>query len=366
MTETHLVRLGIIGCGLAANGLHWPALRTLRSRFVVTAVCNRTPEKARRFAGVVGDEYGRTIPYVLDYRELLRRSDVDAVSILLPIELNATACRDAVAAGKHVLLEKPLAANLDEGARLLELETRHPELVMMVAENFRYRAVFAALADAVRSGAIGEPYHVECRSWQRMDPATNPYARTQWRIDHAYEGGYVTDGGVHHVAALRDLVGELDILASVTRSIDPRIGRTDSLIALFRSAGRAGVPPLSGLLDIGYSVTGLEGDRWTILGSTGSAVVEGSTLTLYGQEPDVGPTVQEHPDDGGYAAEYQDFHAAITTGRPPASTFAEAYGDLETVLTALERGARQGAWGPQSDAASGPASRALGDALEPT
>ena len=337
MTGTSSVKLGIIGCGLAANNLHWPALRSMPDKFVVTAVCNHTPEKARRFADVVRGEYGKEIPYVLDYRELLRRSDVDAVSILLPIQLNAEACREAAAAGKHVLLEKPLAANLDEGARLLELEEQHPELTMMVAENFRYRSVYAAHVNVVRSGRIGAPYFVECRSWQRMDPATNPYAQTPWRIEHAYEGGYVTDGGVHHVAALRDLVGDLDILASVTRPVDPKIGRTDSLVALFQSSGRAGVPPMSGVLDLGYSVTGIRGDRLTTLGSTGSAVVEGTTLTICGQGSDDAPIIQEYPDDGGYAAEYEDFYGAITTERPPVSTFTEAYGDLETILTALER-----------------------------
>ncbi len=113
---------------------------------------------------------------MLDYREILGRADVDAVAILLPIGLNEGVCRDAAAVGVHTLVEKPLAGDLDSAARLLQLEASEPRLVMMVGENFRYRPVFAALADVLRGGAIGTPYAVEWRSWQRVDPTTNPYA----------------------------------------------------------------------------------------------------------------------------------------------------------------------------------------------
>ena len=334
------VNLGIIGCGLAANELHWPALRSLKDRFIVRAVCNHTPEKARRFAVAVGTEYGTKIPFVTDYRELVQRQDITAVSILLPIELNVEVSTAATSAGKHVLLEKPLAADRRSGAQLLELERAHPELTMMVAEHFRYRAEFVALREAVLSGRIGIPHSVECVNWEHIDPATNPYAQTQWRINHVYEGGFVTDAGIHYIAALRDLVGDLDILASVTQQTNPSIGRMDSLLALFHSSGRAGIPPMSGVLDLDYSAPGARTGRLGVRGAEGRVVLEGSILTAYGPTPDSKEIIPISSKDEGYAAEYEDFHRAITTGGRPVSTLEQAYADLDTMLTAIEVGSR--------------------------
>jgi predicted dehydrogenase len=331
------VGLGIIGCGIAANELHWPAISRLRDEFAVVSVCNHTREKAIRLSGVISEAYGKKIPYVLDYRELLASPDVQAVSVILPVELNREVCTSAATAGKHILVEKPIAENDGNAFELLQVEERHPHLVMMVAENFRYRLVVSALADALRSGVIGAPYFVEWRIWQQIDPATNAYAQTPWRIHHRYAGGFVTDGGVHNVAALREVFGDLVLIGSVSASVNPGIGRTDTLASLFLSKGRAGIPPLSGVLSIGFSVRGVEESRMVVLGSHGSVVVDGSTLKVYVASSDAPVAVYEYPDDGGYEREYRDFHRAITTGARPKSTFVEAYGDLSTILSALRQ-----------------------------
>lgn len=128
------IGLGIIGCGIAAHDLHWPALREMKDRFRITAVCNHTEPKAKAFSETVGG-----VPYVLDYKDLLSREDVDAVSIILPFELNCRVAEDALRAGKHVMAEKPLASNLDDAKKMLTYGETYAPLVMMVAENFRYR-----------------------------------------------------------------------------------------------------------------------------------------------------------------------------------------------------------------------------------
>jgi predicted dehydrogenase len=86
------IRLGIIGCGIAANDLHWPALKALQNSFTITAVCNHTTDKAERFAMLVGEEYSMVIPTFLDYKELIALETIDAVAVILPIELNLKVC----------------------------------------------------------------------------------------------------------------------------------------------------------------------------------------------------------------------------------------------------------------------------------
>jgi len=339
MSEAGPVKLGIIGCGIAANELHWPAIEALREEFEITGVCNHTQEKASRFAERVGRAYGRDIPYVLDYRDLLSSDEVDAVSVILPVELNREVCEAAAVAGKHILVEKPIAENEPSAAALLELEKMHPHLVMMVAEQFRYRRVFDDLGERVRSGAIGTPYFADWKVWQHVDPVANPFARTAWRIEHRYEGGFVTDAGVHNVAALRDLLGDLETVGATSASVNPAIGRTDTLAWLFRSEGNLGVPPLSGSLHLGFSVSGAPVDRLTVLGSNGTAVVEGAGLRICAASSGMPSEIYVHENDAGYVAEYRDFHAGIANRTHPRSTFGEAYADLITILGALRAAA---------------------------
>jgi predicted dehydrogenase len=330
------IRLGLIGCGIAARQLHWPALERLTDRFIITAVCNHTPDKAKSFAALVGAATGRSIPIVLDHRDLLARRDVDAVSVLLPIGLNEPVCRDAVAAGKSILVEKPLSGDLESAGRLVELERRTQDLVMMVAENARYRRVYGALADILRSRMIGPPVAFAWRFWQRIDPATNPYAGTAWRIHHTYEGGFVTDAGVHHVAALREIFGDLSLVGATAACHNPAIGRMDTLTALFRSEGGDRIPPLSGVVDWRFSAAGEPCDRLEVLTTEGRATVGGTRLSV--MRPGIGaPAAFDHPDDGGYLQEYLDFHQAIRSGQAPKSTFEKAYSDLATILEAIER-----------------------------
>ena len=108
------VKIGIIGCGIAARKLHWPALQKVSDKFIIKMVCNHTEPKAKSYARLVGD-----VPYVLDYHEMLINKDIEAILIILPIHLNYRVTLDCLKSGKHVLVEKPLAANLDEGRKML-------------------------------------------------------------------------------------------------------------------------------------------------------------------------------------------------------------------------------------------------------
>src|SRR5690606_28496966 len=131
---------------LAARHLHWPALRRLRDQIEVVAVSNRTRSKAEALASTIQTEGGQDAPRVYeDFREAVADPGVDAVAVLLPLDLNEDAVRAASAAGKHVLLEKPLSTDLASGRRILDIEGAHPELVFMLAENFRFRRVFREL-----------------------------------------------------------------------------------------------------------------------------------------------------------------------------------------------------------------------------
>ncbi len=317
------IRLGIIGCGIAGHRLHLPALKQLTDQFQITVVCNHTEPKAKSFAEEVGG-----VPYMLDYNDLLAREDVDAVAILLPIHLNYEVTRAALEAGKHVLLEKPLAASLQQAEKLVSLANQYSQ-VKLLAENFRYRTTFQKAKELMDEGKIGTPYGVIWNILQYVHADTSPYANTQWRINHQYPGGFLTDGGVHFVGALRTMFEEITTVNARVQSINPEVGEMDTLMLQFGAGNH-----FNGELNFYCSANGLTEDTMYILGNEGSMEVKEGQIKIkrVGKEEQV----EQVEDTGGFKEEWLDFYAAIREGEPVKSPFEEGYKDLKVVLTALE------------------------------
>ncbi len=327
MSNSHQpVRLGIIGTGIAAFDLHWPALKKLPHQFQIVAVANRTSEKAQKFAALAGVKKIYT-----DYHALLNDPEVEAVSILLPIHLNDVVTREALKAGKHVLLEKPLAAQLEVAREMLTWPAKYSRLKMMVAENYRYGKWFLRLKERLETGEIGRVYALRWDLFVHVLPETSKYARTEWRIHHQYPGGFILDGGVHNAAVLRLLAGEVSSVFAFAQTVNSAIGALDTLSALLRFDSG-----IQGQLNLFYSSVGFSKNEITVWGSTGSLrlLVGEGLLQRRGTE---GESDEERiTDDGGYQAEYEDFYAAIREGKPVRSSFKEAYRDMAVILKALE------------------------------
>jgi len=316
------IKLGIIGCGIAAQSLHWPALQKLKDKFEITAICNHTEKKAKDFSKMLGG-----VPYVLDYHHLLQRADVEAVDIVLPIQLNYQVTKDALDAGKHVIVEKPLAVNLSEAKMMLDFEDKY-SLVMMVAENFRYRFIFHRIRNYLQQGKIGEPYAVFWNRFIFIDLKNNKYAQTKWRINHQYKGGFVTDGGIHYIAALRDMFGEINHGIAFTKRVNSNIGEMDSMSFQFRTDKN-----IYGVLNTFYSSKGYEQESILISGSEGSILIENDKLTLKNEK---GIKLEEAVEESkGYKEEFEDFYRGICLGGKVKSSFYEGYKDLQVIMGAI-------------------------------
>lgn len=317
------IRLGIIGTGIAALQLHWPALQNLREQFSIAVVCNHTEEKARAFGGLVG------APHVLDYRAVLDNPDIEAVSISLPIHLNLPITRESLQAGKHVIVEKPLASDLAEAAAMRALAEEFPGRVAMVGENYRYRPLYHRLRAMLDQGAIGRPYSVLWNYLVHLDPEKNQYARTGWRQNPRHTGGFVTDAGVHNIAVLRLLLGEFTMGRAFTASVFPAIGTPDTFSLQFAMDSGVG-----GVLNLYFRACGLWENTLHILGDKGTLTVGRESFILRRENE---PDREEDARDGmGYREEFEAFYRAIRQGEAVVSSFGEAYRDLEILLRAIE------------------------------
>jgi predicted dehydrogenase len=311
------LRVGLLGAGIFAREAHLPALMSLGDRVRLTAVWSRTRASAEKLAALAGD--GVAVEDSAD--ALLARSDVDAVAIVLPIDSTAEYVERAFAAGKHVISEKPIAVNPDRARQTME-KWNATNLVWMVAENWRYESAFLQAAEIVRGGAIGRPLTA---TWALHLPvnAANKYFHTPWRRTGTIPGGFVVDGGVHHAAVMRLVLGEVDLrtvranVAQLSADLPP----VDTVSASFRyESGAVG----------SYVATYAAEVPWRcplcVAGSEGSLRVDRGWLEVTRDGRTETTEVQAH--DGVYE-EVAAFIDSVTTGAPHRNTPEEALRDLE-------------------------------------
>lgn len=321
------IRLAFIGTGLIVNSDHWPAVNTLRSDFEVVALCNRTPAKAEALAERVAQETGKRPAVYADYAAMLAQERLDAVSLALPTIINPQVTEAALAAGCHVIVEKPIAASVEDGERMLGWPKKYGR-VLMVAENCRYLDSYQHAARLVAEGAIGR---VVTAQWV-LCPYTAPdnqYALTPWRQEPAHPGGFLSDGGVHHMATLRTVLGEASSVQASVASYRPDLKPADTLVAVMNWASGA-----LGSYQVTYAVQGPYSPL-QVIGVEGIVLATNEWVEL---RPNGGEA--QHWDEpspyGGMRAMYADFALAVRTGRPPRSTPEEGLADLRLIVAMLQ------------------------------
>jgi predicted dehydrogenase len=171
-----------------------------------------TVEEAKKLPGLVSPDIGiysdEQPGQGVD--ELFKREDVKCVVISLPTLIQPAIVLKALAAGKHVLMEKPVAKDIQAAEELIaEYEAKYKSkgLILSVAEQFRYDAGHEKARQIVASGSIGKLAAVHARIWQLVVPG-NPWYETEWRKKPQYQGGFLLDGGVHFVAFIRHVASD--------------------------------------------------------------------------------------------------------------------------------------------------------------
>jgi predicted dehydrogenase len=205
------LRVGFVGCGRVTQSLHLPGFRRLADWQVIAAADSdpgRLDATTNRFA----------IPRCYtDYRALLDDPEVDVVAVCVPPRLHAEVALAALAASKHVFIEKPLAVSLDECDQLLEHAARSPRKVM-VGFNLRWHRLIRRAREMIRHGALGELELIRTTFTTggrlRMDSPG-------WSTWREQGGGVLIDLGVHHFDLWRYLTGaEVEEISAMSHSRD--------------------------------------------------------------------------------------------------------------------------------------------------
>jgi predicted dehydrogenase len=141
-------RIGLIGVAHRAKiAEYWQN----DERAAITAGCDIYPEYLQEFQ----DEYGRDTFICRDYRELIKRDDIDAVAIFTPDNFHAEPAVAALNAGKNVFLEKPMAITIEDCEAIIKAEKKSGKK-LMIGFNLRYNDYFNTMKDIIDAGTIGE------------------------------------------------------------------------------------------------------------------------------------------------------------------------------------------------------------------
>ncbi|KAI8989027.1 oxidoreductase family protein [Trametes punicea] len=274
------IQVAILGSGIFATESHLPAIAALGDAIELKAVYSRSNKSASAFARNAQDVLKLKKPLDIYHDEdpavsldaLLARSDIAAVIVVLPITVQPGVILKALAAGKHVLSEKPAAPDVRQGRALIkEYESKYKPkgLVWRVAENWEAEPGHRVAQRIIQEGRIGKITYYNARAVNYVDENSKWY-KTPWRTVPDYQGGFLLDGGVHTIAALRIILpGQMKTVSAFASLAKDILLPHDTINAVVKSDDGShglveltwGAPTLSRSKEAGnnITITGTEG-----------------------------------------------------------------------------------------------------------
>jgi predicted dehydrogenase len=331
------MRVGIVGTGAVARK---HARAYLNIGYRVAACSNFHQESGQRFAGEFGAQF------VPAYQDLCRHPQVDFVDVCTFPEFRLEAVELAAAARKHVLVEKPMATNLETARRMMEV-ARKAGILLGVVSQHRFDDASLFLARAIPAGRLGKLIECDCYvKWHRSAEYYSRPAKGSWKTEG---GGALIGQGIHQVDLLRWLAGPVkELFGAWQLGARHRIESEDVVNAVVRYAsGATGVIQAATAFWPGYP------ERTEFHGTKGTAIVSGDKLTAWDVEGDSGeaaPVVRESASGASdpmaislapFERQFRDFGDAIAEGRKPLVSGEEGYQALELV-DAVYRSCRTG------------------------
>jgi len=194
------LRIGILGCGKIAR-LHALGYKNATDLAQVVVCCD---EYSVELAQTMAADFGADV--TTRWQDVIERDDVDAISICMPPYQHAEITLAAAAAGKHVLLEKPMAMNLDECKQLV-VAADQAGITLMIGQNQRFQPEHVKIKELLDRQAIGRIVAIrfDCNQFVK-----HMYPPDSWIFDKAKSGGgMIAQTAVHKIDLMRHFFGEI-------------------------------------------------------------------------------------------------------------------------------------------------------------
>lgn len=330
------VRVGLVGSGFI-TAIHADALKRCADA-ELTAVASPTPGKSEAFARQHGIRHSFT-----DYRKILEMDEIDLVVLGIPNDLHCEFTVNAAAAGKHIVLEKPMCLNLAEADRMLAACAK-AKVKLMYAEELCFAPKYVRLKQLLDSGALGQPVLIK-----QSEKHDGPHAAHFWDVERS-GGGVTMDMGCHAIEFFRWMLGRPAI-----RSVYAQMGTH------VHGARTLGEDNAILILEFANGVTAIAEESWTKLGgmddraeihgSKGVAyadLLHGNAIETYsatgydyavekaGSTVGWSFTIYEEIWNYGFVHEMEHFVDCVRHDRPPLVSGEDARAVMEVMFAAYE------------------------------
>ncbi len=331
------MRIAIIGCGNVVLNGHLPALLGVPD-IQVGAVADPTPERRRAARDSAGLDEGDA---VADWRQVVARPDIDAVLIATPQAVRPEIALAAIAAGKHLLCEKPLALAPADAHAMVDA-ARARGVVLATVHNYTLIPVYRAIKSVIVSGEIGELEVATLNFLGVEDRPGNPDFQPRWRHALASAGGGVLMDMLHAVYLAGWLFDALPISVSaiVDRRRDDGGDVEDLALVQYRyPRGYAAVNMAWGHGPGGIELTGTHGRLVLVNDGFGThPFVDPNCIHVVGTGGHR-QIVPERHGGGSFGAIAAGFRDAVASGESPIADGTAGAAVLEAVVGAYAAGA---------------------------
>jgi predicted dehydrogenase len=330
------LRVGVAGLGVGRG--HAETFLALADRFELVAVCDADEDKANALAAAL------SVPIVCrDTTELCSLPDLDVVDICTPSFLHFAQTLEALAAGKHVILEKPVAGSLREVDALIAAEARSGKRVLPIFQ-YRFGAGLQKLRYLVEQGIAGQPFVATSEThWRRRDAY---YAAWHGRWEREL-GGPIVTLAVHAHDVITSVLGPARrVFAAMATRVNP-IETEDCVAATLQMA--------SGALVTSSVTTGSARQISRLRFCFSNLTAESNTepyaqtsdpWTFTGDSPEIDAQIAEAlaaftPRPERFAGQFLSTYDVLTGAAAPSVTLTDARASIE-LITALYHSAQTG------------------------
>jgi predicted dehydrogenase len=326
------MRVGIIGTGAIADK-HAQAYKNIGYR--VTACTNRTEDKGRAFAASIGAEF------VATPEQLAARADVDFLDVCTFPAYRLEAVELGARYGKHVLVQKPMAIDLETAAKMIDAASRGGIQLGVVSQH-RWDDSVLFMKRALTAGRLGRIIQADAYvKWYRSAEYYARPIKASWAVEG---GGALMNQAIHQVDILLHLIGAVDeVFGFWQKGALHKIESEDNVCAVLKYAsGATGVIQAATALWPGYP------ERMEFHGAKGSAIITGDQLTTWDVQNDEGEPapVASAAKSGAsdplaisnvpFERQLAEFGEACKAGRAPACSGIDGYRALQLVRGVYE------------------------------
>ncbi|MCH7903893.1 MAG: Gfo/Idh/MocA family oxidoreductase [Armatimonadetes bacterium] len=272
-----------------------------------------------------------TIDTYLDYSDLLARSDIDLIVVVLPHNLHAEVTVASLQAGKNVIVEKPMCLSVAEADEMIGAATTAGKM-LSVFHNRRHDGDYLAIKKAIDDGLIGDVFHIECSFGNFERPGDG------WRSDKSLSGGNLFDWGAHFLDWILNFVpGPVDSVTGFFKSdVWKEATNEDHTQAILRFANGC-------VADLQVSsLSSVPKPKWRILGTKGGITADwGKTITVKADHEGHIASFDIPCAADDWAAYYENI-VAYLRGDEPLNVTAEQSRRTIAIIEAAEKSSRTG------------------------